>query len=117
MRTAKRISAAVMAAFLLAVSCVMTAGCGRKSKAVEKIPEDEDWYSFKKTQVGAQFQADKNISSSYMDFIGAADGKAVFKAEIQKITPDSKSPDFSNNVEDMTFFEIYDKNGHLDYCM
>lgn len=114
MRTAKRISAAVMAAFLLAVSCVMTAGCGRKSKAVEKIPEDEDWYSFKKTQVGAQFQADKNISSSYMDFIGAADGKAVFKAEIQKITPDSKSPDFSNNVEDMTFFEIYDKNGNLE---
>ena len=114
MVTLKKISAVILAA-LLAASSVMTAGCGRKKgKAAEKISEDEAWYSFKKAQVGAQFQADKNIMSSYMDFIGAADGKAVFKAEIQKLTPDSKSLDFYGNVEEMTFFEIYGKDGNLE---
>ena len=113
MGTLKKISAVLMAAALLA-SSVMITGCGKKKGNEEKIQEDEVWYSFKKAQVGTQFLADKYVSSSFMRFIGTADGKAVFMADIQRIVPDTKSASYFDNVEQLTYFEIYGKDGNLE---
>ena len=113
MGTLKKISAVLMAAALLA-SSVMITGCGKKKGNEEKIQEDEVWYSFKKAQVGTQFLADKYVSSSFVRFIGTADGKAVFMADIQRIVPDTKSASYFDNVEQLTYFEIYGKDGNLE---
>ena len=113
MGTLKKISAVLMAAALLA-SSVMITGCGKKKGNEEKIQEDEVWYSFKKAQVGTQFLADKYVSSSFVRFIGTADGKAVFMADIQRIVPDTKSASYFDAVEELTYFEIYGKDGNLE---
>lgn len=85
MQTAKRISAAVMAAFLLAASTVF---CGCSSGGIKegkngKISQDEKWYSTKKATVGGQFFDQPDVQSCLSNYVGSSDGLACFHLEIQ----------------------------------
>ena len=110
MKKAKKITAALMAAALLASSLMFT-GC-RKNGNEEKISENETWYSVKKIPIGSQFQDNNDINTSYTTFIGATEDKAVFLVEIEKMEYISTMSG-DNDDGSKTQFEIYGKDGEL----
>ena len=113
MITAKKVLAAIMAATLL-VSTLMFTGCNKKKGNEEKISEDEVWYSVKKTEVGKQFQLDKNVDSSSILFVGETEGKVVYYAQIIKLAPEGMYPSSTDDDLMLSYFEIYGQDGSLE---
>ena len=113
MITAKKVLAAVMAATLL-VSTLTITGCNKKKGNEEKISADDVWYSVKKTEIGKQFQLDKNVESSYANFIGETEGRAVFYVEVVKLTPEGMSASSTDDDLMLSYFEIYGQDGSLE---
>jgi len=106
----KKITAAVLAA-LLAASCVMTAGCGRKpDEGTDKfVAADEPWYSVKEVVVGERFKDDPEIEFMNATFAGITNNKMVFALNGQYFMPLGQEVDWSKLM--FTYIEIYGKDG------
>ncbi len=116
MRTAKRISAAVMAAFLLAASTVFC-GCGSggiKEGKNGKISKDEKWYSANRATVGGQYAGQSDVQSCISKYVGSSDELACFHLEIQKSVPQGQDPMTADyDALQLSVLEFYGKDGSL----
>ena len=116
MKKAKRVSAAVLAALLLATSAVFC-GCGSggiKEGKNGKVSKDEKWYSANRTRVGGQYADQADIQSCYSKYVGSSDGIACFNLEIHKSVPQGQDPMTADyNALDLHILEFYGKDGSL----
>ena len=113
MITAKRLSAAFLAAVLFA-SSVMSAGCGKK-KQEGKVSAEDPWFSATKIRIGDRFFQDKENQGIDSKFIGLAEDKAVFLVSGYKRAPEGVNEEYYDFFSSMFYyFEIFSGNSTLE---
>ena len=112
MITAKKISAAFLAAMLFVASAALC-GCeaGGRNK---KVSKDEKWYSVNRATVGSQFIDRPDVSYFNTRYVGNADGISVFYLQIEKRVPEGENPNnYSISQLQQNRFELYGEDGAL----
>ena len=110
MITAKKVSAAFLAAVLFA-SPLMTTGCGKKKKN-EKISSKDPWYSVNQVRIGDHFFEDKEVLSVNPEYLGLVDDKTVFLVEVVSNMPEGENEMKYEDLNIVTdYLEVYDGDG------
>ena len=113
MITAKRLTAAFLAAVLFASSLAIT-GCGKK-KQEGKVSAEDPWYSATKTRIGDRFYQDKENTGIDARFIGLVEDKAVFLVQGYKRAPEGVNEEYYDIFSTIFwYFEVYSGNSTPD---
>ena len=116
MISARKITAAVLAATLFA-STIVLSGCGKQNGSNKKISAKDTWYSVKQVKVGERFASDPEVRFMTPKLAGISNGIMVYHLIGNYYEPKGNSGDI--NVSDYLLegLESLDSSGELLYSI